>query len=365
MSQNPLLALKALGQHVWLDNLSRTLLREGGLQRLIDEDGIDGVTSNPAIFAKAIAGSPYYRDDLARLRSRGLDSEACYEALIIADIQAACALLQPAYAASDGETGYVSLEVSPLLANDAAATVAAAHRLRDMVGCANLLIKVPATKAGVAAFEQLTAAGLRVNVTLIFSLAQYEDVAQAYLRGARSWLASGGDARQVRSVASVFLSRVDTLVDKRLAAIDSPLARVLMGRSGVALAKRCYHRYFELFHSPDFALLAQAGVRPQTPLWASTGSKNPAYSDVLYVEALIGPETINTLPDATLAAFREHGQALDMLLESMDKARYHIVALAGQGIDLNEVGERLQLDGVNLFVDAYATIMRSLQVSPP
>ena len=172
MSENPLLALKALGQHIWLDNLSRTLLREGGLQRLIDEDGVDGVTSNPAIFEKGIAGSPYYRGDLERLRGAGLDVEACYESLVIADIQAACALLQPVYADSLGETGYVSLEVSPELAHDTAATVAAAHRLRQAVGRANVLIKVPGTPAGIGAFEQLTAAGLRVNVTLIFSLAQ-------------------------------------------------------------------------------------------------------------------------------------------------------------------------------------------------
>lgn len=198
MSENPLLALKALGQHIWLDNLSRTLLREGGLQRLIDEDGVDGVTSNPAIFEKAIAGSPYYRDDLKRLRGAGLGAEACYESLVIADIQVACVLLQPVYAASGGETGYVSLEVSPALAQDTDATIAAAHRLRQAVGCANALIKVPATPAGIGAFEQLTAAGLRVNVMLIFSLAQYEVVAQAYLRGAQAWLDGGGHPEQLR-----------------------------------------------------------------------------------------------------------------------------------------------------------------------
>jgi len=353
MNGNSLLALKALGQHVWLDNLSRMLLREGGLQRLVSEDGIDGVTSNPAIFQQAIAGSPYYREDAARLRSANLDVGARYEALVIPDIQAACALLLPAYVASMGEAGYVSLEVSPALAHDMAATVAAALRLRQAVGCDNLLVKVPATPAGVAAFEQLTAAGIRINVTLIFSPAQYEAVAQAYLRGALRWLDGGGNAEQLRSVASVFLSRVDTLIDKRLDAVDTLKAAVLKGKSGVALAKRCYQRYVEIFHGPAFATLGQAGVRPQTPLWASTSSKNPAYSDVLYVESLIGPETINTMPDATLAAFRQHGRAAATLMTGMDAAQAHVEALAALGIDLDDVGETLQIDGVRLFAEAF------------
>jgi len=360
MTKSRLVLIKALGQHLWLDNLSRTLLREGTLQRLIDEDGVDGVTSNPAIFRKAIAESPYYADDLTRLRAAGYAPEACYEALVIPDIQAACDILQPAYAASSGETGYVSLEVSPELAHDAAATVAAAHRLRQAVDRANLLIKVPATPAGLLAFEELTASGVPVNVTLIFSLAQYEAVAQAYLRGAQRWLAADGSADRLRSVASVFLSRVDTLVDQRLENIGTPLARILRGWSGLALAKCCYRRYLELFHGPAFATLAQAGVHPQTPLWASTGTKNPAYSDLLYVEALVGPETINTLPDATLAAFRQHGQAQALLADGLEKSRYHIVALSKQGIDLDEVGKTLQDEGLNLFVEAYREILTDM-----
>ncbi len=364
MSENPLLALKALGQHIWLDNLSRTLLREGGLQRLIDEDGVDGVTSNPAIFEKAIAGSPCYRDDLERLRGAGLNAEACYESLVIADIQAACALLQPVYANSLGETGYVSLEVSPELAHDAAATVAAAHRLRQAVGRANVLIKVPGTPSGIGAFEQLTAAGLRVNVTLIFSLAQYAAVAQAYLRGAQAWLDGGGIPEQLRSVASIFLSRVDTAVDQRLDALGTAGAKRLRGQAGVALARTCYQRYREIFHGPDFAPLRAAGVRPQTLLWASTGSKNPAYSDVLYVEALIGPESINTLPDATLAAFRDHGRAAAHLTDGLEDAHAHMHALKALGIDPAELGERLQFDGVRLFAEAYQKIMIGLQAPP-
>ncbi len=361
MNIHSLLQLKSLGQHVWLDNLSRTLLQEGALQRLVTEDGIDGVTSNPAIFEKAIVGSTYYHDDLERLRGSDRDAEARYESLVIPDIQAACDILLPAYVSSAAEAGYVSLEVSPALAHDMAGTEAAALRLRQAVGRDNLLIKVPATPAGVQAFEQLTGAGLRVNVTLIFSLAQYEAVAQAYLRGAQRWLAGGGDANQLRSVASVFLSRIDTLVDKRLAAIGAPPAQALAGKGGVALAKCCYQRFLEIFHGPSFATLGQAGVRTQTPLWASTGTKNPAYSDVIYVESLIGHDTINTLPDATLAAFRAHGRAAATLTTDMDAAQAHSEALAALGIDLAEVGETLQVEGVRQFAEAYEKLLAAVR----
>jgi transaldolase len=359
MDDNPLLALKSFGQHIWLDNLSRSLLREGVLQRLISEDGVDGVTSNPAIFLKAIVGSPDYREDVCRLQAAKLASEACYESLVITDIQAACAILAPAYLSSAGENGYVSLEVSPKLAHDTAATVAAALRLTQAVSRDNLLIKVPATVAGVRAFEQLTAAGIRVNVTLIFSLAQYDAVAQAYLRGAQRRLDGGGNVKQMRSVASVFLSRVDTLVDKRLDDLGTAMA--LKGSTGVALAKRCYGRYLEIFQGSAFAALAKAGVRPQTPLWASTGNKNSAYSDLLYVEPLIGAETINTLPDATLSAFRSHGVATASLMNSMDGAHVHAEALAALGIDLTQIGETLQVEGVRLFAEAYDKILASLE----
>jgi transaldolase len=357
---NPLIAVKALGQHLWLDNLSRTHLAEGILGRLIADDGIDGVTSNPAIFHKAITGSPHYQADLQRLRASGIAPEARVEALVIPDVQAACDLLRPAHAASAGDAGYVSLEVAPALAHDAPATVAAAQRLAAAVGRDNLLIKVPATPAGLIAFEQLTALGLRVNVTLIFSLAQHAAVCDAYVRGALAWVGRGGDARRLRAVTSVFLSRVDTLVDRRLEALGTPAARALAGKSGVALAKRCYQQYLDRFHGPAFAGLAAAGVRPATPLWASTGTKNPAYSDVLYVEPLIGPETINTLPDATLAAFRDHGRVAPTLTEGMDAARAHIQALAALGIDLDDVGETLQVEGVRLFADAYDQLLAAV-----
>lgn len=358
---NPLRALRAFGQQAWLDNLSRALLREGTLRRLIDEDGIAGVTSNPAIFQKAIAGSPDYREDLECLAGSRLDAEARYEALVVPDIQAACDLLRPTWAASAGDAGYVSLEVSPALAHDSAATVAAAQRLRRAVERDNLLVKVPGTPAGVRAFEQLTAAGLGVNVTLIFSLAQYEAVAQAYLRGAQRWLDGGGRAAQLRSVASVFLSRIDARVDRRLETLGTEAALALRAGSGIALAKCCHARYRELFHGPAFAALGAAGVRPQTPLWASTGTKNPACSDVLYVELLIGAESITTLPDATLAAFRAHGRAADTLRRGESAARAHLAALADLGIDLAEVGETLQREGVQLFAEAFAEILAGLR----
>lgn len=361
MSENPLLALKALGQHLWLDNLSRPLLREGGLQRLINEDGVDGVTSNPAIFETAIADSSYYRDDLQILRRKGLDAEACYESLVIADIRAACAMLMPTYMASHGKSGYVSLEVSPQLADDPAGSIAAAKRLHRAVGRHNLLIKIPGTPAGIEAFEQLTAAGLRINVTLIFSLQQYEAAVQAYLYGARKWLNGGGNPASLRSVASIFLSRVDRLVDRSLAAIGTPAAIALAGKAGVALAKCCHGRYREIFHRPDLAASRMLGVAPQMLLWASTGNKNPAYRDVRYVEALIGPETITTLPEATLAAFRDHGQVADCLMAGLDDAHRHVAALAAQGIDLGEIGEELQREGVRLFAEAYGKILQRLQ----
>ena len=347
---NPLLTLHKLGQRVWLDNLSRTLLEEGVLQRLIAEDGLAGVTSNPTIFFKAISESPHYRDELAQLkRDRELTPERRYERLAIRDIQAACDLFHPLYVRTDGEDGYVSLEVSPALAYDAQRTVEAGLRLKAEVNRANLLIKVPATKPGLKAIEQLIGQGCSVNVTLMFSLDHVRDVSKAYMQGIEQWLGrSGADPRPIKSVASLFLSRVDTLVDRRLEALGGD-ARALLGRAGVALAKLAYHEYNTVFRGPLFAPLAAKGARSQYLLWASTGTKNPAYSDVMYVEGLIGPETINTLPDATLAAFRDHGRAALTLEQGIDDAREVFATLAGLGILMGEVGDQLQDEGVKLF----------------
>lgn len=356
-TMNPLLELHALGQRIWLDNLSRTLLREGALQKLIAEDGVAGITSNPTIFFKAISDSPYYRDELAALkRDAKLTAEQRYERLAIADIQAACDLLRPLFDNSGGEDGYVSLEVSPALAHDAAGTIAAGKRLKAAVNRDNLLIKVPATPAGVAAIEALIGGGCSVNVTLMFSLQHVRDIAQAYLRGLQQWIAGGGDVRRVKSVSSLFLSRVDTLVDKKLDALGGD-ALALRGKSAVALAKLAYQEYRNIFKGAEFAALAGRGARPQYLLWASTGTKNPAYSDVIYVESLIGPETINTLPDATLAAFREHGRAQPMLETGITEARRQFDALARAGIDMRRIGEQLQTEGVALFEQSFTQLL--------
>lgn len=353
---NPLLQLRDAGQQIWLDNLSRTLLREGELAHLIAEGGVSGLTTNPAIFHKAIAGGRYYEDDLARLKTQGQSAEQRYEALVIADVQQACELFLPLHAASGGEAGYVSLEVSPALAEDAAASIAAGLRLRAAVDRPNLLIKVPATAAGLEAIEGLLAAGVSVNVTLMFSLADVDAVARAYLRGLERLQASGGDVGRVCAVASLFLSRVDTLVDKLLA--DAGADPILQGRTAVAMARLAYQTYRERFHGEEFARLRALGARPQRMLWASTGTKNPAYSDLLYVEPLVGRETINTLPDATLAALRDHGRVkADTLEDGLAEAHAHYATLAALGLDLDQIGAQLQREGLRQFDEAFAGLL--------
>ncbi len=356
INPNPLLRLHALGQRIWLDNLSRTLLQEGALKKLVAEDRIAGVTSNPTIFFRAISESPYYREELQKLKSDpALTAEQRYETLAVADIQAACDLLLPLHKASKGEDGYVSLEVSPALAHDAEGTLAAGLRLKAAVARDNLLIKVPATAAGLGAIEELVAHGCSVNVTLMFSLRHVRDVAQAYVRGISRLVEAGGDAGKVKSVASLFLSRVDTLIDKRLEAIGGE-ALALRGHSAVALAKLSYQDYRATF-SEAFTALAKRGARPQAMLWASTGTKNPAYNDVLYIESLIGPQTINTVPDATLAAFREHGKAEPTLEANIDAAHQQFAALQDFGIDMDAAGQELQVEGLKQFEDSFRQLL--------
>jgi transaldolase len=354
---NPLRRLHAIGQRIWLDNLSRTLLREGVLQKLITEDRIAGVTSNPTIFYKAISESPYYREELQSLKADSrLSAEQRYETLAVADICGACDLLQPLYKSTNGDDGYVSLEVSPALAHDAKATVSAGLRLKAAVGRDNLLIKVPATPAGLTAIEELVAQGCSVNVTLMFSLRHVRDVAQAYLRGIQRLAETGGELRKVRSVASVFLSRVDTLIDKRLEAIGGD-ALALRGGTAVALARIAYQDALSYFSAAAFGELAKRGARPQTMLWASTGTKNAAYSDVLYVESLIGTDTINTVPDGTLAAFRDHGKAEETLTQDIENARAQFAALQRLGIDIDAAGEQLQTEGLKLFEESFQQLL--------
>jgi transaldolase len=354
---NALLQAKDLGQSIWLDNLSRTLLQEGGLKRMIEQDGISGVTSNPSIFHKAVSTSPYYQDDLARMKAAETDLETRYEALVIPDIQAACDLLEPVFKQSNGDNGYVSLEVSPRLAHNVETTVAEARRLWAKVGRENLLIKVPGTQEGARAFEELIVAGINVNVTLLFSLHHCVRVFEAYIRGLHRRMEAGGDARRIKAVASLFLSRVDTLLDKQLDGVGTDAATRLKGKSAVSMAKLAYQRYREIFHGPMFAELASQGCRPQYLLWASTGTKNPAYSDVLYVEPLIGPETINTLPDATIEAFRDHGIVSATVADHVGEAQQHYIELEQLGLDMHKAGEQLQEDGVRLFDEAYGKLL--------
>jgi len=353
---NPLLQVRAQGQQIWLDNLSRTLLNEGQLARMIDADGVAGVTTNPAIFHKAIAGGRYYEDDLTQLKREPLDAEARYERLVIPDVQRACDLLRATWEASAGAAGYVSLEVSPALAHDSAATLAAGLRLKAAVSRDNLLIKVPATAAGLVAIEELIGHGVSVNVTLMFSLAHVDAVAAAYGRGLARLLAADGDVRRVMSVASLFLSRVDTLIDRELEELGGQ-ALDLRGKSAVALAKLAHQRYLERFGGAGFEALRALGARPQFMLWASTGTKNAAYSDLLYVEPLIGPDTVNTLPDATLAALRDHGTVAATLDRDVDAARAQFAALEALGIDLTKAGERLQQEGLRQFEEAFTSLL--------
>ncbi|MCB1906387.1 MAG: transaldolase [Rhodocyclaceae bacterium] len=355
---NPLRETRRLGQQIWLDNLSRTLLYDGELERLVQDDGVAGITTNPAIFEKAIAAGRYYEEELAALRSLDLDAEERYERLAIADVRRACDLLRDEYERSDFDAGYVSLEVSPALAHDTAGTVDAARRLRTAVARDNLLIKVPATPAGIAAVERLVSEGISVNVTLMFSLAHCEAVAAAFERGIARLLTADGNPSRVKSVASLFLSRVDTLVDQMLEEFGAD-GRELSGRSAVAMAKLAYRAYCERCETPSFKQLRAHGVRPQQMLWASTGTKNPAYSDLLYVEPLIGPETVNTVPDATLEALRRHGRIASTLADGIDQAQQVFARLAHLGIDMTEVGERLQRDGLIQFEKAFARLLET------
>ncbi|WP_374262312.1 transaldolase [Zoogloea sp.] len=354
---NPIQAARAAGQQIWLDNLSRALINSGELARHIAA-GVAGVTTNPAIFHKAIAEGQDYRPALDAMAGESLDAEQRYERLVIEDVQRACDTIRPVFDASHGDAGYVSLEVSPALADDEDGTVLSALRLRAAVARDNLLVKIPATAAGVRAIETLTGEGVSLNVTLMFSLAHVDAVAGAYQRGLERLAAAGGDVTRVRSVASVFLSRWDSLIDKQLEEIGTPAALALRGKAGVALARQAYQRYLARFHGAGFAALAARGARAQSMLWASTGTKNPAYSDLMYVEPLIGAETVNTLPDATLAAFADHGQVrAGSVTEDVDAAAAHIAALEALGLDLNALGERLQADGLAQFATAFGKLL--------
>lgn len=350
-----------LGQSIWYDNIRRALLDHGDLQALVDA-GVTGVTSNPSIFEKAIAGSADYDKSLGELVTEGQSPTELYEALVIDDIRRAADILRPVYDRTGGSDGYVSLEVSPRLAHDTTGSVIEARRLFATLNRPNVMIKVPATPAGIPAIETLIGEGININVTLMFSLAHYDAVAGAYIAGLERLASAGGELDRVASVASFFVSRVDTAVDRALDNLQPPhpSSGSLKGKIAIANAKMAYTRFRETFRGERWERLADQGARVQRPLWASTGTKNPLYPDTLYVDALIGPGTVNTMPPATLGAFMDHGAVAPTLEGSMDEARADLARLAELGVDLAAITQQLQDDGVSAFARSFESLMTSI-----
>lgn len=346
-------AITTFGQQVWLDKLSRHLLQSGELRRMVEDDGISGVTSNPTIFHGAIRDDVLYRASLAELRAAEPSPERRFERLVLPDVRDACDLLRPTWERAGGQEGHVSFEVSPALAHDAAGTYAAALRLWAEIDRSNAMIKIPATPAGIQAVRGAVASGINVNVTLMFSQRHAEQVFDAYVAGLQDRLNDRLPVAGVRAVASVFVSRVDAQVDALLDEADADLR----GRVAIASAKGVYRLWQQRFEGPGFGALRAAGAHAPSCLWASTGTKNPAYRDTLYVEALIGPHTVNTVPDATLVAFRAHGVAAPTLTTGLQEAQAVLDRVRALGIDLDALGERLQRDGLRQFDDALAKLL--------
>ncbi len=368
MANNPLFELYEAGTSVWLDNMRRSYITSGALERMIDEDAVVGMTSNPTIFEKAIGGSSDYDDSLRKLIAAGVTGDELFLSLMIEDIQMAADVLKPVYDRTQRKDGYISIEVPPGLANDTQGTIAMAHQLYERVGRPNIFVKIPATPEGLPAIEQCLADGVNINITLLFSVEVYEEVARAYLRALQRRL-QAGQSIDVASVASFFVSRVDTAVDKLLeariaATSDGPerqRLQSLLGKAAVANAKLAYQAFRRLFNSPEFEELRAHGASVQRCLWASTGTKNPNYSDVKYIEELIGPETVNTMPEQTLRAFKEHGEVQPSLEENVEGAQETMRQLAEIGIDIDRVTKDLELDGVKLFADSIAKLNAEIE----
>ena len=364
-NRNPLQELNAHGQSVWLDNLSRPLIEDGDLGRLIEQDGISGITSNPAIFAAAIAGSDAYDDQIRRLSNGDDDNIALYEALAIDDIRAAADLLRPIFERTAGTDGYVSLEVNPHLARDTEGTLAEAERLWRAVDRKNVLIKIPGNPEGVPAIEEALYRGININVTLLFALEAYERVMQAHLRSLERRLADGLPLDGIFSVASFFLSRIDSMVDKQLDALDgerAAKAAALRGQAAVASAKCAYRRWQENYSGPRWEKLAEAGAHVQKPLWASTSTKDPFYPDTKYVEPLVGRQTVNTMPEATLEAFRDHGRVVpDSIAQGVEEAAQVPARLAGLGVELDKVTAALVEQGIAKFEQPFDALLKNLE----
>jgi transaldolase len=367
MKDNPLLKLRSFGQSIWLDYIRRRMLVSGELGRLIEEDGLAGVTSNPSIFEKAIAESDDYDDAIRSLARAGKNAGEIYEELAVEDIRLTADLFRPLYDRVEGRDGFVSLEVPPRLANDTASTVLEARHLWARVNRPNVLIKVPGTLEGLTAIRQLISEGINVNVTLLFGLSRYQAVVEAYITGLEERTASGLPLSQISSVASFFLSRIDVLIDTLLekklqdGGQSAATASMLRGKVAIASAKTAYQLYKKIHGTARFHKLAARSARPQRVLWASTSSKNPDYSDVKYVEALIGPDTINTIPLETLAAYRDHGNPALRLEEDPEEARRVLMLLPETGIDLDTVTMQLEKEGIEKFVKPFDKLVQTLE----
>jgi len=365
---NPLRGLLAYGQSPWLDFIRRNILLNGDLKKMIQDDGLRGMTSNPSIFEKAIAGSDDYADILTAPGAKTLDAKSVYEKIAIRDVQDAADLFRPTYEETKRRDGYVSLEVSPLLANDTQGTIEEARRLWKAVGRPNIMIKVPGTREGLPAIRQLLEEGLNINITLLFAQSVYEQVAEAFIAALEARAAKGQDLSHIASVASFFVSRIDTLVDNQIEAKlksttdagQRELLASLEGKVAIANAKLTYEKYGELFSSARWKALASKGAQTQRVLWASTSTKNPKYRDVLYVEELIGADTIDTIPPATWEAFRDHGKLRNSLSEDVPGARETMQNLARAGISMKEVTDKLVVDGVKLFADAFNQLLGAI-----
>jgi transaldolase len=355
--------LHQIGQSIWLDYIERSMVQSGELKRLVDA-GVTGVTSNPTIFQQAISKSEAYRADLQQLAARGLSAKAIFENLAVADIKAAADVLAPVYARAQGKDGHVSIEVAPDLAYDTDATIAEARHLFTAVDRPNVMVKVPATEPGIAAIRQLISEGINVNVTLIFGLERYAAVKEAYIQGLESRLAANKAIAQIASVASFFISRVDANVDDRLAKLSNSNGtdpQTLMGKTALANAKLAYAQFQTKFSGERWQRLAEAGAQLQRPLWASTSTKNPAYPDLLYVEPLIGPHTVNTMPMSTLQAFWDHGVVANAVGEDVAEAEQLFRQLARLGIDIDEVTDVLEREGVEKFASSYDSLLETIQ----
>jgi transaldolase len=364
---NPLKALLEFGQSPWMDYIRRDLLTSGGLKKMIQEDGLMGMTSNPTIFEKAITGSKDYADILESPEAKKLDAKGVYEKIAIRDVQDAADTFKGVYQQTKRRDGYVSLEVSPLLANDTKGTIDEARRLWKSVGRENVMIKVPGTPEGLPAIRTLLEEGININITLLFAQWVYEDVAEAFLQALEARAKKGQDISHVASVASFFVSRIDTLIDSQIEAklkteTDANRRALLTGLQGkvaIANAKLTYHKYQEIYGGPRWKALAAKGAQTQRLLWASTSTKNPKYRDVMYVEELIGADTVDTIPPATFDAFRDHGRVRPSLTENLDDAAKTMLALEKAGISMKEVTDKLVVDGVKLFADAFKQLLEA------